>query len=137
MKKLIALIMIVQVLYGCNIIKHNTGAATYKTIQYNSVYSPCDIQIKLEKVNNKLQYKITGKANSGSGEAEIVVDGNGNYIVFKGLKYIEYDENIKGYPDVSGSVKGDTIIIQNYGNSMNNYTKLNGCEEKYIYLVKQ
>ncbi len=38
--------------------------------------------------------------------------------------------------NISGAFYNDTIIIQNYGNSMNSYTHFDTCDLKYITFVK-
>lgn len=76
---------------------------------------------------------------------------NDDFIMLEGIHWDEYDGDIsqvendaapKNTPPeepvgIGGLVKGDTITIQNYGNTMNHYTKLAEVSDKYIILVKQ
>lgn len=39
--------------------------------------------------------------------------------------------------EIDASYVKDTLTIQNYGNSMNSYTKISECGEKYIQLIKK
>jgi len=38
---------------------------------------------------------------------------------------------------ITASFQEATLFIQNYGNSMNQYTRLSECSEKYLELSKQ
>jgi hypothetical protein len=54
-----------------------------------------------------------------------------NYIIFDGLMCDE------GCTKIEGLCYENTIAIQNYGNAINQYTKLGECDKKYIELQKQ
>ncbi|MEJ6122440.1 hypothetical protein MT390_11300 [Vibrio sp. 2-Bac 85] len=58
----------------------------------------------------------------------------GQQIVFSGLYASESPRNSK--IEVSAMQQGDTLTIQNYGNSMNSFTLFSECESKYLSLVK-
>lgn len=107
----------------------NNNVAIYKAELVESEKA-CDLQLVLNEP--KRTYLFSGVLNADGSYIKLRIGGT-DIITFNGLDYLEYDEKAK----VSGHILQDTIIIQNYGNSMNEYTKINGCEEKYIYLVKQ
>lgn len=135
--RIITYILLLQAIFSCKTANnYDSELGTYKTVQYTPDSTPCDLTIVLGINKNKLTYKITGKNNNSSGYAEITLEGKEKYIVFKGLKFAQYDDNDSSNSDVLGAINNDTIMIQNYGNSMNDYIKFDGCE-KYTYLVKQ
>jgi hypothetical protein len=39
--------------------------------------------------------------------------------------------------DIGATYVKDTLTIQNYGNAMNSYTKIEECGRKYIQLIKK
>jgi len=55
-----------------------------------------------------------------------VVDSEGNAI----------DKNLSLPDEIQGSLDKNGIMIQNYGNAMNDYEKFTECGLKYISLIK-
>lgn len=112
---------------GCaievNILKKNTGAFTYNLIAGDTKHTG---EVTLTKNNDK---------SMG--------------IVFEGIPYAEFEGDISDGDDdkerpqlklpvgIGGILQGDTITIQNYGNSMNYYVVFEGCGAKYLQLVKK
>ena len=74
-------------------------------------------------------------------------------MVLEGIKWDEYEGDISNEEEndsvsdskpeleipigIDASYVKDTLTIQNYGNSMNSYTKISKCGEKYIQLIKK
>ncbi|MDA6068145.1 hypothetical protein NJT12_00810 [Flavobacterium sp. AC] len=78
------------------------------------------------------------------------------YIVLEGIKWDDYEGDISREDEndsiadsktasaepeipvgIDASYVKDTLTIQNYGNSMNSYTKISECDRKYIQLIKK
>lgn len=90
----------------------------------------CNLVIELTQNNQVGQYKVSTNSTSESGNFQLV----DQYIVFSQLFAAEPsgDEPL----EVSALIEGNTLLIQNYGNSMNPYTLFPECEAKYISLEK-
>ncbi|UEG53099.1 hypothetical protein LLH06_19325 [Mucilaginibacter daejeonensis] len=105
----------------------------------------CDIVVTISKAAGGYHYHLA--YDSLSYEGQLGLDKRNDHttgIVFKGIPYAETSidddddgTNARTSSDVGGELEGDTITIQNYGNSMNYYVKLGGCGLKYIRLVKR
>ncbi len=117
--------------------------------KYEEVDDPdeegCNIKVMLSKVPGGYQYHLAYDTLSYKGQ--ISLDRRADHttgIVFKGLPYAETSmdddddgTNARNSSEVGGELQGDTIIILNYGNSMNYYIQLEGCGLKYIRLVRK
>lgn len=94
----------------------------------------CNLHIQLDE--KRRIYNFTGELTA-SGKFLIQKEGNERFIVFKGLKMSYVDSRFSDQTsDVSGSLLQDTIIIQNYGNAMNDFMSIGICDEKYLYFVR-
>lgn len=91
----------------------------------------CDLALTIIKQNDKLKYYFKGEHIDIEGIAILSKENDDFYITFDGP--------IGGYPakTVTGQYTNNSIIIQNYGNSMNNYTYFPDCDEKYLEFAKQ
>lgn len=114
----------------------------------------CSISIKIEKINENYTYFIKTSSRQLKGKATFTTNKSGEkFLVLEGIKWDEYEGDISNQEEDSilnsepkeleipvgieaGYVK-DTLTIQNYGNSMNSYTKLSECGRKYIQLIKK
>lgn len=74
------------------------------------------------------------------------IDANNHFIFnldkkeIKGILKTSKEDNeiyIDFIDGISGMIEGDTISIQNSGNSINTYLHFKECDEKYIHLVKK
>lgn len=87
---------------------------------YRTAHEDCDILIRL---NEDASYQmILQGTDSLRGIYDIVSSGD--------EIYIDFDE-------ISGLYFNDTILIQNYGNAMNEYIHFDFCDEKYIYMIRE
>nr|WP_199158464.1 hypothetical protein [Pedobacter sp. ASV2] len=91
----------------------------------------CKINIKITFAKGEYLYLLKTKSREKSGKVYFSREKDGNYITFFGLPG---DEN---QGDLQGSLTDGEIAIQNYGNSMNEYTRLSECGDKYIHLIKK
>lgn len=108
----------------------------------------CDISLRIEKVQRKYFYAIIigGKTIKGKVKLSPGDDAGSLGITLEGIKWAENNgdlstENKQNKLTLPQGLDGvwteSGIMIQNYGNSMNNYTKIAGCGQKYINLIKQ
>ncbi|MBB1404455.1 hypothetical protein H5079_02335 [Pseudoalteromonas sp. SG44-5] len=126
MKKLFYLLICFTVISGCS------ESPKSRFVYYKSVEPVlCNLVVGLSQEDNQLMYKVTTNARSAKGSYK----KRGQHIVFSGLYASESAGNSK--IEVSALQQGDTLTIQNYGNSMNSYTLFSECESKYISLVKE
>lgn len=125
MKKLFYLLIGFIVISGCA-----------QPLQSNFVYyksiepTACNLVVGLSQEDNQLIYKVTTSARSAKG----TFMKRGQQIVFTGLYASKSPGNSK--IEVSALQQGDTLTIQNYGNSMNSFTLFSECKSKYLSLVK-
>lgn len=128
---------------GCNGNQQNTTDepansvenANASTIDYSGVYisgktgEGCNLTITLTKENETYKYFLTGEHHDQEGIA-IIEKTDAVYITFDGPIGNHKPKT------VSGQIEGNTIKIQNYGNSMNEYHFFVDCDEKYLEFVK-
>ncbi|MCA8832690.1 hypothetical protein [Hymenobacter pini] len=65
------------------------------------------------------------------GTVEISEEADGTYFTFVGLKGDDPEE------DIPALWQDSVLLIQNYGNSMNEYTRFSNCEAKYLELYRR
>ena len=98
-------------------------------------------------------YRLTTDERMKEGKLTYTHDAttNEDFVMLEGIHWDEYEGDVSREDEdspaekeplespigISGTVTGDTITIQNYGNAMNSYTKLAEVSDKYIVLVKQ
>lgn len=116
----------------------------------------CDISVEITKGKDGYQYFLKTNLRKVKGKATFSTNESGEkYLVLEGIKWDEYEGDIsneeesdsladsKPKPEleipigIDASYAKDTLTIQNYGNSMNSYTKISECGLKYIQLVKK
>lgn len=107
----------------------------------NGVYkgTNCDISIALSGTKSNYSYHLKSKSKNIKGKAVISLasDGKSYDVELKGAEMAEPSE-LRKSSNITFSLSKDTITIQNTGNAMNYYVQLEleGCDEKYITLVK-
>ncbi|MGY4537855.1 hypothetical protein ACVW0P_002274 [Mucilaginibacter sp. UYNi724] len=96
----------------------------------------CGIVVIITKKGAGYQYQLTTPEHTYEGKFSLDQSADKvSDILFGGITYAESDGDEKRV-GLGGQLSGDTITIQNYGNSMNYYVALGDCSEKYIRLVK-
>ena len=126
---------------GCKGNKQNeavTGSAETATISadYSGVYKfskegkDFSLTITLTKGSDGYKYYLTGEHYDQEGIA-IIETHDETYLTFDGPIGNNKPKT------VSGQIEGNVILIQNYGNSMNEYHFFVECDEKYMEFVKQ
>ena len=111
----------------------HTDTLTAVIPNYAGIYKTekgCNLNIELIKTNNGYKYLLTGEHYDQEGIA-IIDKSDAIYITFDGP--IGNNEP----KTVSGQIDGNSILIQNYGNSMNEYHYFVDCDEKFLEFVKQ
>lgn len=114
-----------------------TGMTESKSIvaDYSGIYKlshdqVCDIVITIKKDNSGYTYSITGKGVKNSGKISVVQDGESTYLAFTGTKR-SGDKSA-----IEGAYSDGKIMIQNYGNAMNQYICFKQCDAKFLEFVR-
>ena len=90
----------------------------------------CKLTMILTKNGDSYNYKITGEKYDKSGTAK-VEDADGSYgFVFDGKFGKDNDM------ELFAQVEGSNLVVQNYGNSMNEFIIFPQCDSKYLEFVK-
>jgi hypothetical protein len=114
----------------------------------------CEMSVEISKIKNDYVYFLKTKLRKVKGKATFSTNELGEkYIVLEGIKWDEYEGDISNEDEtdsisdskatleipvgIDASYAKHTITIQNYGNSMNSYTKISECGRKYIQLIKK
>jgi hypothetical protein len=93
-----------------------------KLIGKYSIDDTCKVTIEITKINGKYLYELKGRK----------INKKGELVVNRGKKetYLHFD-------DLSGLLESDSLIVmQNYGNSMNQYLNIAECDIKYLNFAK-
>lgn len=139
----LVLALSIVILIGCNGNQQNKTEEQAESVEnvnvtsvdYSGVYKSnktgegCNLTITLTKENETYEYFLTGEHHDQEGIA-IIEKTDAVYITFDGPV-----GNHKA-KTVSGQIEGNTIKIQNYGNSTNEYHFFVDCDEKYLQFVK-
>jgi len=112
----------------------------YKTIIDSNETKDCEIFLEILRNKSKFTYHL--KTDKKDIKGRIVFDDNDEYILLYGIKWDEFDgdstDKNDRIPDyVQAFIGIDSLSIENYGNSMNNYTVFGECGRKFIILTKQ
>jgi hypothetical protein len=134
--------------------KQNASAklieGTYVVINELEESDQCTMTIIIKKASRRYTYKFITESRSLSGKlsVEATESKDGYYISLEGIEWSEYEGELdddgeakaKDLPlpnGINGVIQDNEITIQNTGNSMNYYVKLEDCGKKYIRLKKQ
>jgi hypothetical protein len=129
----------------------------YKTQSDPNNTDDCEISVEISKVKNDYFYFLKTKLQKLKGKATFTTNESGEkYLVLEGIKWDDYEGDISNEDEtdsisdskeasplleipvgIDASYVKDTLTIQNYGNSMNSYTKISECGRKYIQLIKK
>lgn len=121
-------------------------AGIYK---FNDEVSACFLVLEIAEGKEHYTYKLKTPARNLAGNISLKPgeDKDGYYITIDGIAWAENlgaldDEGSPVQEDVGipqgleGYLRENSIVIQNYGNSMNYYLQLGECDTKYIELEK-
>lgn len=116
----------------------------------------CNISLIISKNKTGYQYIFKTKLRTLKGKAVLSKSNSGEkYISLEGIKWDEYEGDISNEDESDSTADSksqkdleipvgidalyvkDTLTIQNYGNSMNYYTKISECGLKFIQLIKK
>ena len=90
----------------------------------------CNIVITIKKDKNDYSYAINGSGVKSSGKLSVSRDGAETYLVFTGTKR-GGDKTA-----IEGAYSDNRIMIQNYGNSINQYICFKSCDAKFLEFIK-
>ncbi|KUJ59270.1 hypothetical protein AR687_23880 [Flavobacteriaceae bacterium CRH] len=130
-------------------------AGFYKTITDSN--NDCFVSIVITELKTGYFYSLQTNSRNVSGKVRFSINDSGEkYITLEGIKWDEYEGDISNEDEtdsvsdsktaskeleipvgIDASYVKDTLTIQNYGNSMNSYTKISECGRKYIQLIKR
>lgn len=138
-------------------VNHNqeTIEGIYETKPEEGSSDECKITLEITKTKTGYSYFLKTKTRKLKGIANFTKENSGEqYLILEGIKWDEYEGDISEEDEsdsiseskpkeleipvgIDASYAKDTLTIQNYGNSMNSYTKLSECGRKYIQLIKK
>ncbi|HPS86857.1 MAG TPA: hypothetical protein PLY36_08940 [Spirochaetota bacterium] len=108
----------------------NMSEADYSGIYRLADTEVCSIVITIKKVKSDFIYTINGTGVKSSGKLSIVKDNAETYLIFTGTKR-NGDKTA-----IEGAWSDRKIIIQNYGNSINQYVCFKICDSKFLEFVR-
>jgi hypothetical protein len=111
---------------------------------------PCELSLDIKKLFGKYIYTMQVKNEIYSGDISLSKDEDITYVTFEGIPWIENIgmlksingddfeemESVETYGVDGVLTDNGDIEIQNYGNAMNYYLKLD-CDEKYIIFTME
>ena len=116
------------VIFYFMVLAFTTHNACAKDINLTGIYKnePCNISIEIEKNTNKAKYfyKIVENNQTKSQGYISSIKSNG-----EGGFHIKFKK-------IGGVYENGSIVIQNYGNSMNEYNHFEDCDSKYLKFDK-
>jgi len=96
----------------------------------SSVPTSCNLIVGLSQEGRHFKYKVTTDTRTAMGDFV----KSSQHIIFSELYASKSVGNSK--IEVSALMQGDTLVIQNFGNSMNPFTLFSECDDKYLSLLK-
>lgn len=130
-------------------------AGFYETQPDPNNTGECKISVEIKKEKNGYTYFLKTKLRKLKGIATFTTNESGEkYLLLEGIKWDDYEGDLGNEDEndsitesespaleipvgIDASYTKDTLTIQNYGNSMNSYTKIAECDRKYIQLIKK
>ncbi|MEO8535755.1 MAG: hypothetical protein ABI441_18505 [Flavobacterium sp.] len=117
----------------------------------------CGLSVKITKTKDGYAFFLQTSARKVNGKATLGKNESGEkYVTLEGIQWDDYEGDISNQEEtdsvsnsettakeieipvgIDASYVKDTLTIQNYGNSMNSYTKISECGAKYIYLIRK
>jgi hypothetical protein len=110
--------------------KTQTNLTDYSGVYKTSADSPCQLSITITKQGNDFNYLLAYNNKTYTGKV-IIEDKDGTtYFSFDG----KIEENKP--KSVEGQFVDGKIMIQNYGNAMNEFQFFKACDDKYLEFKK-
>lgn len=112
---------------------------TYKTEYEKGEVQKCNLILELLRKNGDYYYYFTSQTRKLEGRVLFSrsFDNSETYLTLVGIQWAENSGAVSDLPmGVDGLLSENEITIQNYGNAMNYYVKINDCDLKYIHLRK-
>lgn len=91
----------------------------------------CKIIITIIKEGSGYKYAIAGDNTAYTGDITVTAEDGNNYLNFSGRIGDNPDNSLRAL------FKNNTLTIQNYGNSINEFIYFKECDAKYLEFVKQ
>lgn len=134
-QRFLSIIIILALSFSCknsvNISKSNILMPDITGV-YRLPETSCDIVITFLKDGDDYQYYIKGNHIDVQGKAKVSCSDSTYYVTFDGPTS---GNNKPG--SLSGQYEENKLLIQNYGNSQNEYSFFDECPYKYLEFVKQ
>ncbi|RYY14139.1 MAG: hypothetical protein EOO36_14750 [Cytophagaceae bacterium] len=107
----------------------DTLVGTYRQAT-DSTDCDCNLAVTVWRAGRLLHYRIENYPEKGLVTTDSA-DGR------RGLGFVSTPKPHEAAHEWSGSLEGDTLLVQTYGNSMNEYENfVGGCGCKFLTLVK-
>lgn len=91
----------------------------------------CELAVTIWQTGRRLHYRIEDYPETGF-VTEDTADGR------RGLGFVSTPGPQQEAHEWGGSLEGDTLLVQTYGNAMNEYENfVGGCNCKFLMLIKQ
>jgi hypothetical protein len=111
----------------------------------------CNLAVKIEKLKDGFYYTLSLQDSVIKGRVTVLKSEEGSdfkyMVTLEGIKWASYEGDVsdedKPHPQlkipvgIEAGFSDNELVFQNYGNSMNSYTVLEECGQKYIRFVKQ
>lgn len=120
----------------------------YLSVPMDGETEPCSLSVKIRKTHGEYAFTFNISGKIATGKVKLTKSDNPKElgIVFRGIHWAENNGDLSATTKqvklkLPGGIEGvwseSGIIIQNYGNAMNNYMQIASCGQKFINLVKQ
>ena len=126
----IFLILVLFIISSCGQAKKKDIVEDYSGTYKTDASKGCAIELIITKQTDGYHYKIKTSTRNQEGLLEVAKIDQDVYFRFNGLLGIEPKDEIEV------QYTNNTIVIQNYGSSMNQYLNFSECDIKYLELLK-
>ncbi len=131
--KMLSLFFFIYLLLSCG---RNDNDSTNEQTDFSGVYNGiaennCNLTIIIKKENSGFSYIISGDNIYNTGKITVEKEDGKNYLVFSGKIGDNQSNSLRSLHEKN------TLSIQNYGNSMNEYVFFKDCNAKYLTFNKE
>jgi hypothetical protein len=109
---------------------NQSSSSDYSGVYKTSAESACQLSITITKQGQDYNYQLTYNSKTYTGK--MIIEKQENEIYFSMDGKIEENEA----KSVGGQFIDGKIMIQNYGNAMNEFQLFKTCDEKYLEFKK-